>query len=84
MHKLGCIKYSYFICQRDGAERLGEKETRKRKTSRRQKKGKAKVGFRCPARLMVREDCSTGNVNVKYICNHTHKKSVLRMCSITQ
>ena len=70
----GNIKYSYFICQRDGTERLGN--TRNRKTSMRHKKGKVKVGFHCPARIMVREDCISKNVHVQYISTHTHKVSL--------
>ena len=67
------IKYTYFICQRDGTERLGN--TQNRNTSMRHKKGKVKVGFHCPARILVREDCISKHVQVQFISTHTHKVS---------
>jgi hypothetical protein len=65
--KRGDCKYSYFICQHDGSSRKLPA-----KTSRRHRRGTVKIGEHCPARLLVKEDCLTNAVSVRYIASHSH------------
>ena len=68
---IGPMKYSYFVCQHDGHRRSATKL----KSSRKNKKGTAKFGITCPARLLVKENISSGLVSARYVSSHSHKFS---------
>ena len=65
------LKHTSYVCQHDGVHRHCRKGGPK--TSRMNKKGRARTGLTCPARLLVKENCATGLVTVRYIATHHHK-----------
>ena len=79
-HCGGCtvknMRYDYYVCQHDGSAAphcaVGKPG---RKTARRNKKGRIKVGEQCPARLLVKQNLATQSVSVWYIAEHRHKLS---------
>jgi len=66
VHKIAQDRYTYFVCQHDGYS-----QSHNNKTSRRNLKGRIKCGLRCPSRLLVKENCVTKSVSVRYIASHS-------------
>ena len=66
---IGSNIYSYYVCQHDGHRRRAFKP----KISRKNRKGSAKFGKTCPARLLVKENHESGSVSVRYISMHSHE-----------
>ena len=65
-------KYTYYECQRGGAVRSHRKKGEPdRLTPRRNKKGTARSGEMCPARMQVKID-NNGTTHVKYFKSHNH------------
>ena len=60
----------YYICQYDGSEKVHKKRGEEKKSSRVNKKGRAKTGNKCMARLSVKH--SNGTIFVTYIASHNH------------
>lgn len=66
---IGSYTYSYYVCQHDGPRRRAIKP----KSSRKARRGSARFGKTCPARLLVKENHDSGSVSVRYICVHSHE-----------